>query len=712
MPATEDDDDTDTDDPRHRTVQAEEGSQEQGPRQELSQGPEEERPQEQHGPAQANGSVDVPAGGPRETTEETAGAQPQEETTEGRQALNRGARGAPPRQPGARGLPAGQARPQPKPASTGPQAAAQPVFAPAGSETPAPTPDLRQIGSQRSSSDNPTGEPSATSAGPRPGSPGPRHRPNQPARPRPITAVPGPHGPPQPDFRPAGTETPPPPQNHRQIGSQREGPGPATTPRPVYALPDIVRLLDHGAHLVLCAPVGATRDRPDNDGQDGGQPKQDKRPLWKRWQLRRPTLQQLNTHAQSGGLIGVIPASLNCAALDVDQGDPVPLLASHPPRFVARSLSPGRLHAWYPAPCSNRTNGYGCPDPDCPARPGDFRFQTVTGAGTQNCNGQVVGHNAYVVLWHDAMASLADTLDYEQRFSPPTPRPIGAVPLLRTNSAPRQTGPEAQDVYDNPDRPAHLSLHHVSPGHRNNAAFNHVRHQAYALRRHYRQPNSYTAFLQAVTRLARNARSSIRDRSGFPPAEADAIARSIAQWSWTHIRPTPSPYDHTPHRQRQRRYAQLQDLQHRVSERQAQAARYRVLGLSQQAVGHYTGVSPRTVRRDLAAVAANGPLPSRRNARRTLQAQAQSRQRAARAAPNPNTGTAVSAPPRVRVSLPRRHDAFPNPTPVRQSARRPYFPSPQTSGRPDQHPPLIIRLAPVASPANRPRHRLPQPRPP
>ena len=55
-----------------------------------------------------------------------------------------------------------------------------------------------------------------------------------------------------------------------------------------------------GAHFVLC--------------------RGDKQPLAVGWQKTRPGLAVVEAHAEAGGLVGVIPASLGCVVVDVDEG--------------------------------------------------------------------------------------------------------------------------------------------------------------------------------------------------------------------------------------------------------------------------------------------------------------------------------------------------------------------------------------------------------
>ena len=492
----------------------------------------------------------------------------------------------------------------------------------------------------------------------------------------------------QPVFPSPAIPTPPPQPKLSQFKNQKAARKPA---KPVYPLPDIIRLLDHGAHIVLCAPWGATRTGPQ------GQPLQDKRPIWRNWQRRRPTIDQILNHIEHRGLIAVIPASLHCAALDIDRGSPIALLASYHPRFVFRSLNQGRLHAWFPTQCQpTNSRTYRCQDPNCPARPGDFNYLPDS---PDHCQGQVIGHNAYVILWNTALSDLADALDYERTFpNRLAPHQIGILPLIRparpvtrNNNKPGKNGQD--DVFQNPAWPMTHDLSHIRPGHRNTALFHLIRHPAYSLRRHYTGQNTYPTYLQAIIRMARQARLTIPDRTGFPQKEADDVARSIANWSWIHISPSKSHrrYNHHPELQRQRR-ACLTRKQHEMkATRQSLTAWHHALGHKPRAIAQTLQVSTRTTQRDLYAINRQElPTPSRRQARRALQAHEQrNKRRQTIKAPTPDRGQTDSLQ-------------------TRSSTQRPHPPA-QQIGMSHNNPPLIYgSMSPILSPPL----KFPPPRPP
>ena len=94
-----------------------------------------------------------------------------------------------------------------------------------------------------------------------------------------------------------------------------------------------------GAHFVLC--------------------RVDKRPLWREWQKKQPGFEAVKRHAAAGGLVGLVPASLGCVVVDVDEGGSAGVEAlrgvlGEP--VVTVGTRGGGFHLWYPAPAGEIGN--------------------------------------------------------------------------------------------------------------------------------------------------------------------------------------------------------------------------------------------------------------------------------------------------------------------------------------------------------------------
>ena len=133
-----------------------------------------------------------------------------------------------------------------------------------------------------------------------------------------------------------------------------------------------------------------------------------KRPLGKGWQKNPATLRNALDHAGHGGLVGVVPSSLQLVCIDVDEGgrkgvDAVENVLG-PPLTVTRTRREGGYHLWYRAPED--------------AQIGNRKWQCG------GPSGDVRGSRGFAILW-DAQ-KLAHGLDH--CFEDAEPVDLGALP--------------------------------------------------------------------------------------------------------------------------------------------------------------------------------------------------------------------------------------------------------------------------------------------
>ena len=386
--------------------------------------------------------------------------------------------------------------------------------------------------------------------------------------------------------------------------------------KPTYPLSAIAILLDFYARFVLLAKWG--------DRDAAGQ--QRKRALRRNWPKLSPTFMEIKDHVDQGGLLGLVPASLTSTALDVDRGDPVPLMANYIPWAVCPSLTSGRLHLWYR---------------DSTARPQAKWRYAEGGAG-----GELISQHPYVVLWGEALQQLAEALT--EGDLPGQAHFDQVAPALTWTAAPGD-GQRAGPPTGRNRRPTiyrtFAELTFVNPGERNDALYDVLGTWA---RDQLRRGTFDTRqeFAQKLEDLAQAGRREFRDLEDFPDTEASAIGRSVANyWPGPRRGPGPGPEEggdgHRPgglgeqgyrgdpalncdsdvQRWRRGRRTALDAV--RTGQRQTQvAARFR-LGAELPDLATAFGCSRRTIRRDLEAA----ELPSRRQARRMLQANSERRRR-------------------------------------------------------------------------------------
>ena len=106
----------------------------------------------------------------------------------------------------------------------------------------------------------------------------------------------------------------------------------------------------------------------------------DKTPERRAWQREPATAQEALAHKAAGGLVGLIPGSLDHAVIDIDEGEPAAAIAAlGEPAFRNRTPS-GGTHLWYPV-ARGRS----------PVRNGKWKLDGAAG--------DIRGDKGFVVLW-------------------------------------------------------------------------------------------------------------------------------------------------------------------------------------------------------------------------------------------------------------------------------------------------------------------------
>ena len=245
-----------------------------------------------------------------------------------------------------------------------------------------------------------------------------------------------------------------------------------------YRPPDAVSwLYAHGAHFVLC---------------DG-----DKKPLWSRYLLRRPSVQNVLAH---DGPVGIFPSSIDLTCLDVDKvADPyavVRLAAACHTEMVVRSRRPEGRHIFVPD--------------DLPRPNGSFDWL--------GCSGDIRGATGYVIMWDP---DVWDVLDRYVRH-PSTAAPVG-LPYALVSRCGRSNG-SAQHEDDGGRR--RIRLEGVEHSQRHPALFDEVRHRA------YRQDRGHDRDRWMLRVLDYSRRQNRRLRDPLPDHEVMAMADRIGRWVW------------------------------------------------------------------------------------------------------------------------------------------------------------------------------------
>ena len=245
----------------------------------------------------------------------------------------------------------------------------------------------------------------------------------------------------------------------------------------------IARLITAGAHLVLCHL--------------------DKRPMWVRWQKRRPDAGVAQRHLEGDdGLLGVIPWSLHSTALDVDQGDPHELFDNFAP--------------WADVPSRRGRHFYF--DDDQPRRNSKWE--------AYGCSGDVRSGRGFLILHRDGPERLADALASRKVGAHRLPLDlfelVGYEPVLREPKPKTSIARQPAVVAS----PINVNLELTRVGRRNIALFDVVRMWAYM----QVKGRTIAAWSETVGQYANE--QNRRFPAPLRPDEVRMLAWNVASWTW------------------------------------------------------------------------------------------------------------------------------------------------------------------------------------
>ena len=289
----------------------------------------------------------------------------------------------------------------------------------------------------------------------------------------------------------------------------------------------IAWLMDRGAHFVLC--------------------RENKRPLWRRWPRRRPTLKEVLEH---DGPVGIIPWSLRMTVLDADiipNGACLWEMVRRLPNIaIVPSRRSDRAHIWL-RDTIPRTNG---------------KFECF------GVRGDVRGASGYVIIWGATAMRLTAALKEDAKT------PGGRIHMgqmqewlltqgghLKLHSNPVRRRRRGRGVKrgngfrlqaGGMPRPGLLS--DVQVGERNDTIFDTLRNWAYKRRR----GDDYEEWRGMVRDCAHNLNNEIPVR--LDSAEVNRTADSVADFCWTvldEVDPQGGPVDRESQARRGRRSGEV-----------------------------------------------------------------------------------------------------------------------------------------------------------
>ena len=249
-------------------------------------------------------------------------------------------------------------------------------------------------------------------------------------------------------------------------------------------------ITDNGGHLVLVE-------------------RGSKRPVWSKWQRRKPALDVVAAH---DGRIGLVPHSIGATALDLDYGDANDLPT---PWTRYRTQRRGGAHLYY----------------------GDDQARGSWDWQLGDCSGEVRGAKGYAILHNSGEHRLANALQSGRQMFPAELLQLREAELI----TPEPFALRAVEPYGKPS----AKLEAVYPGARNESLFLCVRTWAYRQRR----GGDLGAWCARVRDFALG--SNRRFPHPLIEREAAATAYSVATWVWSQfgeIKPAKGkggPLDHS-----------------------------------------------------------------------------------------------------------------------------------------------------------------------
>lgn len=286
------------------------------------------------------------------------------------------------------------------------------------------------------------------------------------------------------------------------------------------------RLIDAGARMVLC--------------------RKDKSPLRRNWLKSRPFERDIFSHIKKGGLVGIIPSSINMSVVDIDGGDITPLTQEFPPTINLPSRR--MVHLYY------RDKR---PRPNAKFDHGIYRGDIRSGSG-------------YVILWGDNAERLSGV---ERKAGSDFPAHL----FFKDKTREKKVNPSPGVFGD--------SLEEIYPGKRNISLFDSVRLWSYSIR----VPDDFGKWRNLVADYAESANR--RFPVPLEVSEVESVSFSVAMWRWR----GGGPFDHSWASQYRRGKVSGEARRARTAARDGRILEMRNEGHTLRHIGDTVGISPRSV---------------------------------------------------------------------------------------------------------------------
>ena len=306
-----------------------------------------------------------------------------------------------------------------------------------------------------------------------------------------------------------------------------------------------------------------------------------KKPIFKHWLKQPPHSAKVINHIRQGGALGLIPASVDSAVLDVDSGNPESLARDFKPYAQYESRTRGHRHLWYES-----------------RQPVQLYLWEFEG-----CSGQVISSNRHISLptpehisvIYQGMLDNSDCMFPDiSLLSPICDSLIDKSDCDSHSHIGIDTGiQDAQDASNLIGSVDTLKVDSASIGERNISLFEDLRRWA------YQQPRGrdYRVWEWQVSEYALELREHLGNLWDFGIPETLATARSVALWTWENGGAGVS-HSHDSERQRKRGYLSGKRRRQRTHNRDAEIVVWRdAHGKSWREIASLMGMTPEGARK-------------------------------------------------------------------------------------------------------------------
>ncbi len=253
--------------------------------------------------------------------------------------------------------------------------------------------------------------------------------------------------------------------------------------------------------------------------------------MYKRWNKQRPRYTQVINHLRANGNLGLFPASIDSAVLDVDRGNPDKVADAFKPYARYPSRRAGRQHLWYQAKAPMQLYLWEFGDAG-----GEILYDTRFAALPNPEQNLMALYQGMVSIPSDGLylpdIPLLSSSPHTPLISDSDCHSLSDNSHIEVCDFCSHTGigdAQTDKGATNPDRQnGHLAVDSAEVGERNISLFQDLRYWAYKQPR----PKDFKVLEWLVMERALELREHLPSLWDYPEREARDTAKSVAKFCW------------------------------------------------------------------------------------------------------------------------------------------------------------------------------------